>query len=130
MNTKLVLMSLLLIIATAFGCKKDSESKADDLSSGAVGNYLGTWVVQGIGQVSGTCEVVKVSSTKVKLILTAGGQSVPTVPNVSLSDEGGGKMRLTYSDSSGTLNGTIEGNAITLQLDSGGTSMTFSGVKQ
>jgi hypothetical protein len=62
--------------------------------------------------------------------MTAGGQSIPTLPGVKLSNGGKGKITLTYSDSSGTQNGTIDNNSITFTLLAGTIEETFSGTKQ
>ena len=112
------------------GNTQTTFSGSNELAAIIMGNYTGTWVVPGLGQVSGTCNVVKVSSTKVNIIGTAGGQSLPTIPGVMLSDGGNGKINLTYSDASGTLTGVVVNNSITLTLKAGTITETFSGTKQ
>jgi hypothetical protein len=56
-----------------------------------------------MGQVNGTCEVIKAKTTTVNLVMTAGGQWTPTIPGAKLSEGSGGVTSLSYSDSSGTL---------------------------
>ena len=125
MRQKQILFTLLVVSMICFGCKKDSETP--DLAKSAAGIYTGTWTVPGVGQVAGTCEVKKVSNTAVDLIMTAGGVPTPTIPSVTLSDGGGGKINLSYSDASGTLNGSIQNNTISVTLVSGSSSSSFSG---
>lgn len=132
MRYKHVIFLVLAMSLACFGCKKSTDSPAPstDLAQPASGIYHGTWTVPGTGQVSGTCEVIKVSNTTVDLKMTAGGVATPTVPKVKLSDGGNGKTLLTYSDASGTLDGNIQNNVISLTLVSGSTATTFSGNRQ
>jgi hypothetical protein len=102
----------------------------NDLSTGLAGMYIGTWVVPGTGSVSGTCEVVIVSKTSVDLKMTAGGTPTPTIPGVKLSDGGNGQIILKYTDSSGTLDGAIQNNMISVTLVASSTTTTFTGTKQ
>jgi len=130
MKHKQILTIAIIISMICFGCEKDADSPSVDFTKDIAGVYTGTWVVVGTGQVSGTCEVVKVSSTSVNLEMTAGGQNIPTLPGVKLSDGGNGKIKLIYSDASGTLNGTIDNNSIFFTLKAGSIEETFSGTKQ
>lgn len=84
----------------------------------------------GTGQATGTCKVVKVTANTVNLEMTAGGQAIPKLPGVTLSDRGNGKIKISYSDSSGSLNGTIENKTISFTLKSGAITETFTGSKQ
>jgi hypothetical protein len=128
MRQKRILSISIVILMICFGCEKSSDSP--DLVTGLTGMYTGVWVVNGTGQVSGTCDVVKVSNTIVKLEMTAGGSAMPVIPGVKLSDGGNGKIILKYSDSSGTLDGDIYHKTIILTLVSGSSSTTFSGTRQ
>ncbi|MCX6304855.1 MAG: hypothetical protein NT040_07795 [Bacteroidetes bacterium] len=127
MKQKQILSIAVIMLMICFGCKKSTESP--DYATTTTGLYSGYWVVPGLGQVSGTCKVVKVTSTAVNLIGTAGGQSMPTIPSVKLSDGSNGKIILTYSDASGTLSGLYDNNTLTMTLISGATQTTFSGTK-
>ncbi|MDO9254109.1 MAG: hypothetical protein Q7U54_01255 [Bacteroidales bacterium] len=129
MKSKQILTIAIIISMICFGCEKDSDTPSADLSVNAVGLYSGTWVVVGLGQVSGTCQVNKVSSTSVNLIITAGGQTMPTSPDVSLSDGGGGKIMLTASDSECTTNGNVINKTLSLTLKCGAITETFTGTK-
>ena len=118
----------IIILMMCFGCKKDSVTTPAGIADNAVGVYSGGWYISSMNA-SGTCEVVKASATSVDLKMTVAGQVIPTIPKVALSDLGNGKTKLSYTDPSGTLTGTIQNNSITLTLDDGSTSMTFSGNK-
>jgi hypothetical protein len=78
---------------------------------------------------SGTCEVIQVSNTAVKLEMEILGVPIPEVHDVNLSDGGNGKIILKYTDSSGTLNGTFQGKTITVSITDGSTTISFSGTK-
>lgn len=123
-------MHLLLLVTTLVllfaGCKKDSSQA--DLASMSVGIYDGTWTVYG-QTLSGTCELTRVSSTSVNIAMTIIGTSIPSLPNVKLSDAGNGIIKLNYSDPSGTATGTISNKTITFIIDDGDTSISFSGSK-
>lgn len=129
MKNKQILSLLFVLIMIGFGCEKDTDTPSSLIVNDAVGIYSGTWVVVGKGQASGTCEVIKVSDTSVNLEMTISGQVIPTLPGVKLSDEGNGKIKLSYSDPSGTLTGSIQNNSINLTLKAGTITETFSGTK-
>jgi len=129
MKQKQILSIAIITLMICSGCEKDPDTPSVDLSANAVGLYSGTWVVVGLGQVSGTCLVNKVSSTSVNLIITAGGQTMPTSPEVSLSDGGGGMITLTASDSECTTNGYVINKTLSLTLKCGVITETFTGTK-
>ena len=120
-----ILIAILLMIVT--GCKKSSESP--DYASNSTGVYTGIWVVPSIGQIEGTCEIIKVTTTTVNVKMTAGSQPTPTVPGAKLSDGGSGTVNIKYTDSSGTLNGTIKDKTINLTLTAGSITETFTGTR-
>jgi hypothetical protein len=116
-----------IMLTICFGCSKDSETPAG-IADNAVGVYSGSWSINSMN-VSGTCDVVKVTGTSVDLKMTAGGQSLPTLPKVALSDGGNGKIKLSYSDPSGSLSGIIQDNSISFTLKAGTITETFLGSK-
>ena len=122
----LILTAIMLMFC--FGCKKDFETIVAGIADNAVGVYSGGWSINSMNA-SGTYEVVKVSGTTVNLKMTAAGQALPVIPNVALSDLGNGKIKLSYSDPSGTLNGTIQNNSISFTLIAGTITETFTGNK-
>jgi hypothetical protein len=71
-----------------------------------------------------------VSATSVNLIIKVGGQVSPISPEINLSDGGSGKIILSYTDSEGTINGTIVNKVLSLTLKSGTITETFSGTRQ
>jgi hypothetical protein len=129
MRPKRILAIAIIISIISFGCEKDSESPSVDFANTASGLYTGTWIVVGTGQASGTCKVVKVTATSVNLEMTAGGQAIPTLPGVTLSDGGSGKIKFSYTDAGGTLNGAIENKTISFTLKAGNITETFEGTK-
>ncbi len=62
------------------------------------------------------------------MYLKIAGIGLP-VPDVKLSDGGSGKINLNYSDSDGTINGSVQGASITVKLTDGTTSFIFTGNK-
>jgi hypothetical protein len=129
MKNKKILAIAIIISMICFGCKKNSDDTSADYANTVVGAYSGTWVVVGTGQTYGMCTVVKVSATSVNFQMTAGGSSLPTIPGVKLSDGGNGKIKCTYTDSSGSLNGTFENKTISFSLVAGTIHETFTGTK-
>lgn len=61
--------------------------------------------------------------------MTIVGTTIPTLPDVKLSDGGNGVINLNYSDPSGTATGSIENKTMRLTVDDGSTSISFSGIK-
>jgi hypothetical protein len=129
MKQRQIFAIALIITMMCVGCKKESNDSPSDLGANAAGLYSGTWVVVGIGQVPGTCKVTRVTSTSVNLIISAGGQTTPASPAIAVSDGGGGKIMIAYSDSDGTINGNVTGKTLTLTLHAGAITETFTGTK-
>ena len=129
MKRNKILSVAIVVLMLCFGCEKSNDEPSVDYATNAAGVYTGTWVIVGSGQIFGTCKVVKKSGTSVDLETTAGGAVIPTIPGVKLSDGGNGKVKLTYKDPRGTLNGTIENNLITFTLIAGSLEETFTGTK-
>jgi len=129
MKQKLIFSLAISILMICWGCEKNSDDSSADLAANSTGVYTGIWAIPGTGQVAGTCQVVKVSGASVNLVMTAGGQSIPTLPGVKLSDSGSGKINISYSDSGGTLNGTIENKSLSFTIKAGTITETFSGTK-
>ncbi len=117
-----------LIAMVCIGCSNDDEDVTSDLVSGIEGLYEGNWNVQ--NNAPGSCEVVRVGSNSVKLILEIKGNVGPDSPNINVSNEGNGKIYLDYTDSEGTVSGKIQGNTITLKIIEGTYSASFTGTKK
>ncbi len=126
MKTQLFLFTAIIVLV-CFSCSNDDEN-SDDLASSAAGFYSGTWNAYG-GKHSGTCEVIKVTNKSVSLEMEILGVGIPVVPDVNLSDGGDGKINLKYTDSSGNINGNIQGNSITMSITDGSTTISFSGTR-
>ena len=129
MKRKQIFYFLVVILMIGYGCKKDSDTSGD-LTAGKSGSYVGSMTLVGTGTVAATCKVVKVSNTTVNLEMTVAGETIPTLPSVTLSDAGSGKINLSYTDSSGSLNGSIVNNTLTFTLQAGTIQENFSGTKQ
>jgi hypothetical protein len=131
MKNKQILAIALIISIICLGCEKnkDKDDPTADLSANAEGLYSGTFVVVGTGQVSGTCQVTRVSNTSVNIKIRAGGSISPVSPAINVSDGGSGKIILSYSDSEGTINGTIVNKTLSLTIKAGTVTETFSGTK-
>jgi len=126
MKRKLFILAAIMLMI-CFGCSKHDDLP-NDLASEAVGLYEGSWNANG-GKHSGTCEVIKVTNTSVTLEMEILGVGIPEVPDVKVSDGGDGKINLKYTDSSGNINGTIQGNSITVSITDGSTTISFSGAR-
>jgi hypothetical protein len=129
MKQKQIMSFAILMLLICFGCTKDDDSESVDYSIKVKGIYEGTWDAYG-GNHSGSCKVTKVTGTTVNLEMEILGTALPEVPDVKLSDGGKGKINLEYSDASGTLNGSIEGKVITVIIEDGSTTISFSGSKE
>jgi len=125
MKAQLFFLTAVLMLI-CFGCSNDDDSV--DLASGVEGFYSGSWRVSGYNR-SGTCEVIRVSDTKVTLEMEILGVGIPEMPDVKLSDGGNGTINLKYTDSSGNLDGKIQGESITISITDGSTSLSFSGTR-
>jgi hypothetical protein len=125
MKTQLFFLTA-IIAMVCFGCSNDDDLPKD-LASEVAGLYEGNWNVQ--NNAYGTCEVVRLSDTSAKLNLKIAGIQLP-VPDVKLSDGGSGKINLNYSDSGGSISGSVQSTSITIKLTDGTTSYTFTGTKE
>ena len=121
-----ILLFLAVILTLCFGCSNDDDSM--DLAADIAGSYTGTWDVSGYTR-SGACEVIRVSDTSVKLTLEILGVELPDIPDVKLSDGGNGKTNLSYSDSEGSVAGSVQGKVIIVTISDGTTSFAFTGNK-
>ncbi len=128
MKQSKIIPIVVLFLLTCFGCKKNNDPSGD-LGTTAAGLYSGTWTVVGMGQIPGTCQVTRNSSTIVTLNITANGSAAPSIPGIQLSNGGSGKINLSYTDISGSLTGMIINNTLTLTLTDGTIVETFAGTK-
>jgi hypothetical protein len=115
-----------IVMLVCFGCGNDDNSI--DMAADIAGSYTGTWDVSGYTR-SGACEVIRVSDTSVKLTLEILGVELPDIPHVTLSDGGNGKTNLSYSDSEGSVAGSVQGKVIIVTISDGTTSFSFTGNK-
>jgi hypothetical protein len=92
------------------------------------GTYSGT-VTTGAANVSGITEVVRFTDTKVDLHITAGSHTLD-IPGVRITSYGDDIYYLSYSIVGNTLDGNIDGDQLTYTLTSGALNGTFNGTRQ
>lgn len=119
----LLALSLTLILAT--GCKKDKDA---DLAGRIAGTYSGTATLLGISTVPCTTTINKSTENVVNLVITIETINIP-FNGISVSSGGNNVYNLSYSDSSGTFEGQINGVTLTWTLTAGGITETFTGTK-
>jgi hypothetical protein len=120
----LIVFGFLLILST--GCSKDDNLPG--LAGAIAGTYNGTISVNGSGTVSCSSILTRSSQTKVDLTIIIGATNIP-LDGINVSSSGSNIYNLSYSDSSGSFTGKVEGNLLTWTLSDGSTSETFSGTK-
>ena len=126
MNSKIGVYTIFLFAflnLLAAGCKKDQQ----DYASQITGTYRGTTTITGTGTVACTSTLGKNSNTSVNLTITIGSTNIP-LNGISVS-KSGSAYGLSYTDSSGSFNGTVDGNKLTWTMTASGTTETFSGTR-
>jgi hypothetical protein len=119
----LIVMGFLFMHLTS--CTKDTIQA--DFASKIAGTYSGTVTVVGTGTASCTSTLVKSTETVVNLTILIGTTSIPL--NGITVTSSGNIYNLSYTDSSGSFTGKVDGNTLTWTLVSGSTTDTFSGTK-
>jgi len=117
----------MMMLAILSACEKDDSGP--DLSSSVTGTYSGTVTVVGTGSAACVCVISKSSDTKVTMKITV-STTTATLPGISVSSSGTDSYDLSYTDSSGTFEGSVNGNTLTWTLTGGGYVETFSGTRQ
>ena len=120
----LVVMGFLLMLTSS--CEKDEN--LPDYASEIAGTYDGTVTLVGTGTVSASSTFTRSSNTKVDLIVTIGSNNI-SLDGIDITSSGGNIYNLSYSDSSGSFQGKVEGNVLTWTLTAGSIVETFSGTK-
>jgi hypothetical protein len=131
MKQKLVIVFAAVMLMISFGCKKDSDSSSTtptDYGALAAGQYTGNFTELGM-QIPGSCAIAKVSTSSVSLTMTVNGTALPAVPGLTASDGGSGKVNISYTDGTNSISGTVNSKTLTLNITSGGQTMTFTGTK-
>jgi len=124
--------ALLLVILPAWvilactSCAGDESQP--DYGEIIEGTYSGT-VTTGAANVPGITEVVRFTDTKVDLHITAGSHTLD-IPGVRISNYGDEIYYLSYSIAGNTLDGNVYGDQLTYTLTSGALNGTFNGTRQ
>ena len=115
---------LLVCIAMAFTFCKRSEPQPD--YAGIIeGTYTGT-VTTGSVSVAGTSELTRFTDTKVDMHIAAGTHTLD-IYGILITTSGNDLYYLSYSIAGNTLAGTVQGNLLTYTLSSGTLNGTFTG---
>jgi len=117
-------MGILLMLAA--GCEKDEN--LPDYASEIAGNYNGTVTLVGTGTVPASTTINRSSNTKVNFKIIVGSTTIP-LDGISVSSSSSNVYTLSYTDSSGSCQGQVDGNTLTWTLTAGNMVETFSGTK-
>ena len=123
---KKALARFILSIAVSMAlisCKEDDPQP--DYASIIAGTYTGT-VTTGSGATAGITTITKRSETRVDMDITAGSHSL-TIPGIKVSSLEDNVYALSFSASGNSLAGEVEGNNLTYTLSSGTLDGTFVG---
>jgi hypothetical protein len=111
------------IIAFAFlSCEKES-----DLAKEVSGTYSGTVTIVGTGSAPATSKLTRSSDERVNLVVTIYANNIP-LNGIKVSTSGNNYV-LSYTDSSGSLSGTVTGNRLDWTMTAGGMTETFTGTR-
>ncbi|MDY0100323.1 MAG: hypothetical protein RBR81_14100 [Bacteroidales bacterium] len=120
------ILTFLVLFSLVSGCSKDDSD--EDYASDITGLYTGTVTYTGTGTVPASCELTKSSNTKVDLVITIQTNTIP-FDGINISSSSGGRYSLSYSDPSGSLTGTVDGNKLDWTLTAGSYEIIFTGTK-
>jgi len=126
MKKALTWFILSTIVALAIiSCKGDDPQA--DYASIIAGTYTGT-VTTDSGTAAGITIITKRSETKVDMDITAGSHSLD-IPGINVSSVEEDVYRLSFSIAGNSLAGEVEGNNLTYTLSSGTLDGTFTGTR-
>lgn len=118
------ILLLLTCLALVFASCKRSEPQPD-YASIIEGTYTGT-VTTGSATVSGTTNLVRFTNTKVDMHITAGTHTL-NIYGITISSPVNDIYYLSYSVAGNTLDGNVQGDLLTYTLTSGTLNGTFTG---
>lgn len=118
----LLLTCLILIFASC-----DKNESGTDYAAIIEGTYTGT-VITGTSAVPGTTEIVRFTDTKVDMHITAGTHTL-NIYGIRITSSGNDVYYLSYAIAGNTLDGNVEGNLLTYTLSSGTLDGTFTGLR-
>jgi len=118
----------LLLAGVAMGLSScDGDDPQDDYASVIEGTYYGT-VTTGSTTVPGTTELVRFTDVKVDVHISAGSRTLD-IYGVKINNSGDDIYNLSYSIVGNTMDGSVEGNQLTYTLTSGALNGTFTGTR-
>jgi hypothetical protein len=121
---KIKAICFIALLSSFISCNKD-EYPTTGYADKVVGTYYGT-MYHGAAPLSCTAQVIKATDTKVSLKLIINGSSF-SFGEIDVTNGGNDTFNLSYSDPSGYLSGRVEGNAITISINSGVLNDIFTG---
>ncbi|MGB8359019.1 MAG: hypothetical protein WCD55_10445 [Bacteroidales bacterium] len=123
MRTLLIFFAVCAAALTSCGGDKSQR----DYASMITGTYIGT-VTTGSGTTAGSSEIVRRSDTRIDMNIIAGSHSL-SIPAVTVSRVADNIYDLSFTLSGNSLDGRVEGNILTYTLSSGELNGTFTGTK-
>jgi hypothetical protein len=118
----LSLTCFILIFATC-----DKNENGTDYAAIIEGTYTGT-VITGTSAVPGTTEIVRFTDTKADMHIAAGTHTL-NIYGIRITSSGNDVYYLSYAIAGNTLDGNVEGNLLTYTLSSGTLDGTFTGLR-
>lgn len=119
-NILLLLTSLALVYSS---CKK--REPQPDYASIIEGTYTGT-VTTGSATVPGSSNLIRYTNSKVDMHITAGTHTL-NIYGITISSPVNDIYYLSYSVAGNTLDGNVQGDLLTYTLTSGTLNGTFTG---
>jgi hypothetical protein len=126
MKKALTWFILLTVVSMALtSC--DGDKPLPDYGSIIAGTYSGT-VTTGSGSTPGITTITKRSETKVDMAITAGSHSL-NIYGIRVNSSEDNVYSLSYTITGNSLVGEVEGNNLTYTLSSGTLNGTFTGTR-
>lgn len=120
----IILVNACIALALLSCMRKDPPP---DYASIIEGTYTGT-VTTSTATASGTTRLERFTDTKVDMHITAGTHSL-NIYGIMITTSGNDLYYLSYSIAGNTLAGTVQGNLLTYTLSSGTLNGTFTGTR-
>jgi hypothetical protein len=114
-----------VIILTFISC--NGNDPQSDYASIIAGTYTGTVTTES-GATTGVTIITKRSEAKVDMDITAGSHSL-NIPGIRVSSTNNNAYALSFSVAGNSLAGEVEGNILTYTLSSGTLDGTFIGTR-
>jgi hypothetical protein len=114
-----------VIILTFISC--NGNDPQSDYASIIAGTYTGTVTTES-GATTGVTIITKRSEAKVDMDITAGSHSL-NIPGIRVSNTDDNVYTLSFSVAGNSLAGEVEGNILTYTLSSGTLDGTFIGTR-